>query len=178
MNTRDLIRILDEMKSNRVANYVIAGLDSYLITEGKVRMFVNSRDHQDAITPHSHRFDFVCLVLNGTVQNKIWKRVKNADEGDLFQESTLDYSGEIGKHAIIPGDQNYWVHSKYTYHAGSTYKMEHDQIHSIEFSKNAIVLFFEGPAKTNTSKIIEPVVDGRVIPTYQKQDYMFLEETQ
>jgi len=51
--------------------------------------------------------------------------------------------------------------------------MKADQMHSIDFSKGAKVLFFEGPRLSDTSEIIEPVVRGEVIRTYIKQDYMF-----
>ena len=64
-NLNKLIEILQDMKTSKVANYVIAGLDSYMLENGNIRMFENSRKHQDMITPHSHRFDFVCLVLSG-----------------------------------------------------------------------------------------------------------------
>ena len=83
---KDIISILQDMKSDRVANYVIAGLDSYMLNSGKVRLFENKRDHNDAITPHSHRFDFVCLVLAGKVVNSLWEECSESD-GDFFEVS-------------------------------------------------------------------------------------------
>jgi len=53
------------------------------------------------------------------------------------------------------------------------YSMRHDEIHSIVFGRGSQVLFFEGPEKTDKSTILEPVVKGLVIPTYENRDYMF-----
>lgn len=167
-----IINIVEEMKSHRVANYAIAGLDSYLLEKGKVRLFKNSRDHQDQLTPHSHRFDFTCLVLQGHVINRVW--VEGSTSADQFQMSQLTYDGEIGEHTKKVGDVVNYRYMDTKYEQGNMYSMSADQIHSITFSKGAIVLFFEGPQLTDTSKIIEPVVDGRVIPTYEKKDYMFI----
>lgn len=161
------------MTSDTVENYVLAGLDSHLLNNGKVRLFTSERDTQDAITPHSHRFDFVCLVLKGSVNNKIWSPATSF-EGDEFQVSTLDYSGEIGQHTVQFHSTGHWNYKARTYFEGQVYSMTSEQIHSIEFSRGAAVLFFEGPTKTNTSLILEPLVKGRKIPTYVKRDWMFV----
>jgi len=62
---RDLAEHLEKMRSDTVENYVIAGLDSHLLNNGCVRLFTNERDHQDSITPHSHRFDFMGAEVFG-----------------------------------------------------------------------------------------------------------------
>jgi len=164
------------MKSSTVRNYVIAGLDSSLLEHGKVRYFENSRDHQDSITPHTHRFDFTCLVLEGSVTNRIWHPASDHGDSDLFMVSALDYTGKIGEHQVwaTNPEPEWFDYTDYEYLAGECYSMTHSQFHSIKFSKGAKVLFFEGPQITNTSYIIEPYVNGVVIPTYQKLDYMFL----
>lgn len=171
-NLNKLIEILQDMKTSRVANYVIAGLDSYMLEAGNIRMFENSRNHQDQITPHSHRFDFVCLVLSGHVINKIWTECSE-EEGDFFQSSMLDYSGEIGEHSKVKEGRAYYSFKDTLYLRGECYSMKADEIHSIQFSKGAKVLFFEGPEIQKTSLIIEPVVTGEVINTYENRDYMF-----
>lgn len=170
---KELIGILNEMKSDRIANYVIAGLDSHLLENGKIRLFENSRDHQDSITPHSHRFDFSCLVIRGSVLNRVWSEC-DEDSGDYFQSSTLDYSGEIGDHEVTAEGRWRYDYCDTCYMEGDVYSMKSDEIHSIQFSKAAIVLFFEGPQKSSASKIIEPVVNGVLIPTYEKKSYMFI----
>jgi len=171
-NLHKLIQILQDMKTSRVANYVIAGLDSYMLEAGNVRMFENSRNHQDQITPHSHRFDFVCLVLSGYVINKIWTHT-NDELGDVFEESVIKYSGKIGEHSKQKCGRNYYNFECNKYVEGQCYSMTSEQIHSIQFSKGAKVLFFEGPSLSEESIIIEPVVDDLVINTYESRDYMF-----
>jgi len=170
---KQILNIIEQMKSSKVSNYVIAGLDSYLLENGNMRVFKNSRNHQDQITPHSHRFDFTCLVLQGRVINKIWIECTEED-GDFFEESKITYQGEIGKHTRKQVGRNFYKVTEIIRNAGQTYSMTSDQIHSIGFSNNAIVLFFEGPQKSKSSVIIEPVVNGLVIPTYENKDYMFL----
>lgn len=167
--------IVDRMKTSRLANYVIAGLDSYLLENGRIRLFENSRDHQDQITPHTHRFDFVCLVLEGYVTNKVWEKGVDG-EGDLFEQSELIYKGEPGSHALESVGRGWWEYSEYEFCAGEIYSMKADEVHSIKFSRGAKVLFFEGPDISNTSSIIEPVVDGKVIRTYENKPYMFEED--
>lgn len=171
-NLNKLIEILQDMKTSKVSNYVIAGLDSYMLEAGNIRMFENSRNHQDQVTPHSHRFDFVCLVLSGHVINKIWTECSE-EEGDIFEISTLDYSGAIGEHKKQIQGRSYYSFENNTYHEGQCYSMSAEEIHSIQFSRGAKVLFFEGPQFQKTSLIIEPVVNGEVIKTYESRDYMF-----
>lgn len=167
-----LAELLQQMKSDTVTNYVIAGLDSSLITKGCVRLFENSREHLDSITPHSHRFDFVCLVLQGWVENTIWEEVKG-QFGDEFQLSKIIYNGVIGQHTKIPNNVGRFRSTTTRHDKGEYYSMESHEIHSIKFSKGAKVLFFEGPAKSNESVIIEPYVRGQVIPTFENKAYMF-----
>lgn len=174
---QDLIETIEKMKGSTLQNYVIAGLDSSLLNKGCVRYFENSRDHQDAITPHSHRFGFTCLVLEGSVANHLWKQSYDYNVGDLFQVSCLLYSGDVGVHEVMPLDNaRYFRRVSTTYNAGETYNMSADDIHSINFSKGAKVLFFEEPSCTNKSYIIEPIVNGEVIRTYENKDYMFKEK--
>lgn len=172
---KDIIRILDQIKTNKLSNYVIAGLDSYLIANGKVRLFENSRDHQDSITPHTHRFDFTCLVLEGTVTNRIWYQSQyiGADE---FLKSTIEYSGEVGQHKITPNAIGTYTYRDTKYSAGETYSMKAEQFHSIFFSRGAKVLFFEGEDKSTSSEILEPVVNGQIIATCENKDYMFIKD--
>ena len=173
MNT-ELMKILDDMKDTRISNYVIAGLDSYSLGNGMVRLFENSRDHQDQITPHSHRFDFACLVLAGHVVNRIWTETSISSD-DLFVQSEITYLGSVGEHSVAKGPAGHWRYYDRKYAKGQIYSMSAEEVHSITFSKGAKVLFFEGPEKSTKSMIIEPLVDGVRIPTYKKREYMFNE---
>jgi hypothetical protein len=161
------------MKGETVHNYVIAGLNSTVLTKGLVRLFENTRMHEDAITPHSHRFDFTCIVLEGEVTNITWRRCREED-GDLFQISELTYKGYIGSHTLTKLGLGHFNPFKRVYRVGDTYRMSSDEIHSIRFGRGTKVLFFEEPYKTDKSVIIEPIVDGVHIPTYEVKEYMFI----
>jgi hypothetical protein len=51
--------------------------------------------------------------------------------------------------------------------------MTADEIHSIFFGRDTSVLFFEGPNVSDTSIILEPVVDGETIPTFKVEPWAF-----
>ncbi len=93
------LEMLKAMTHNKINNYVIPGLSSSLIgntsRHGCARIFECSRDHREIITPHSHRFDFQALVLQGEVHNEIWTETSTV-EGDLYACTDLVYNGEIG----------------------------------------------------------------------------------
>lgn len=142
---------LDMVKHSPLHNYAgIPGLTSWLIAESDyciVRMFENERDHDEVITPHSHRFDFECMVLDGKVWNTIYE-VEPAEipgkpqPGDLYQITEMECTAP-GKY--IRGKRARDFYSKHTtlYQMGDTYAMTFDQIHAIKFSKGARVLFIE-----------------------------------
>lgn len=175
------LRELLRMAHSPVRNYVLPGLTSSLIgapsPHGTVRLFQNTRDHQETITPHSHRFDFQCWVLRGSVRNRLWlSRGYNDGESDLYRKTTLSYRGTIGEYDATSGEDGWWHHKTYTYEAGQCYGMASHEIHSIFFSRDAIVLFFEGPAKADASVILEPVAYGEVVPTFEVKSWMFQRE--
>lgn len=174
-----LSKLTDGMKYNPVSNYVIPGLTSSLIGDGhlkgRVRMFEQSRTHEEPIVPHSHRFDFVCLVLAGSVKNRIWS-VSMLKTADHYMCTTLRHMNVgFGTQEKITKTQKAGQYSfeEWEFRAGQFYEMTHDQIHSIYFSKGAKVLFFEGPQKADHSVVLEPIVDGNVIPTFRVDDWMF-----
>lgn len=175
LDTPDFDKIL-ELAHSPIFNYIIPGLNSYLISDvgdkGKIRLFHSTRNHQENVTPHSHRFDFQCLVLRGHVKNKIWK-MQESEDSDLYQLTQIEYLDSPGqyKHELL--NVNPWEMVEDTFYAGDWYQMQHDQIHSISFSKNSFVLFFEGPTITKYSVYIEPFVDGKLIKTFKVEDWMF-----
>lgn len=178
MDAKDFdVEMLLKMAHSPVHNYVIPGLTSSLIGQpspnGTIRIFENSRDHQENLTPHSHRFDFQCWVLFGYVINRIWTAVDypNINDFDLFQLSRLEFGG-MGHYATHAICQNAYRYTDSRYNAGECYSMRAEEIHSIQFSRGAKVLFFEGETRTD-SEIIEPVVDGEVIRTFHVAPWMF-----
>jgi hypothetical protein len=172
------LKLLESMAHSHVHNYVIPGLTSSLIGgngHGMVRMFSQERSHEEPITPHSHRFDFQCFVLEGIVWNRIWTKQTT---GDLYQCSVLEHHGMFGdqtQQSILESAK--WHYTQTQYKKGEMYEMTHDQIHSIFFGKGAKVLFIEGPNKAPISLVLEPVVDGEVIPTFRVEPWMFRKDS-
>lgn len=168
---------LAHMAHSKLTNYIVPGLASSLIGgngHGCVRLFESSRSHQENITPHSHRFDFQCLVLCGKVTNDIWRSVDTDDaDGDAFTATELIYEGKPGEYArkVVWSDR--FNASRSTYFQGEWYSMKSNEIHSIYFDRNTKVLFFEGPEVTNKTLILEPCVDGVRIPTFDVKQWMF-----
>jgi hypothetical protein len=162
------------MRHSTVENYVVPGLTSSLIgnpsASGTVRLFECSRNHQEVITPHSHRFDFECHVLEGTVTNRVWTPDSRGDE---HQTIRLDYKGKIGEHKKYPQDIRRWSYGTNFYQKGDSYSMTCDEVHSIWFSRDTKVLFLEGATKREFSIALEPVVNGVLIETMQVQPWMF-----
>ncbi len=166
------------MAHSPVSNYVLPGLTSSLIgspsVHGTMRLFQNTRDHQETLTPHSHRFDFMCWVLRGSVRNRLWTKSYVSDrDADEYRTTTLHYEGEIGKYAAKPADVHRWRYEDKQFSEGQCYAMRAHEVHSIFFSRRAIVLFFEGPSAADSSIVIEPVVDGETIPTLEVKPWMF-----
>lgn len=184
MDADDLSFIVKRMAHSSVRNYATPGLTSYLIgggpAVGRVRLFMSDRDQREFITPHSHRFDFTCLVLRGEVRNVLYVRAteNSNDLGNSFARGVLKpIDGGLGKYELLPGGSPAAyneVPSIYT--AGHTYSMRSAQIHSIYFSKDAEVLFFEGPETAEETYILEPWSNGARVPTFSTQPWMFQRE--
>jgi hypothetical protein len=163
------------MKHSPIQNYGgIPGLTSYLVggpsEHGLIRLMECSREHHESIIPHSHRFDFHCVVLAGQVRNIVWER---AGRGDAYQESTLIYGGKPGVYDMRPEGTGNWTTKGTVYGVDEEYEMCAEQVHSIFFSRGASVLFFEGEPRNESSIILQPVVDGEVVPTFQVQPWAF-----
>jgi hypothetical protein len=174
------LAMLCAMRHSPVRNYVVPGLTSWLIGNpspaGTMRLFECSRDHQENITPHSHRFDFQCWVLTGSVRNRVWRETSFSNEGDLFQRSSLTYDGEIGGYQRQAEGVKRYVYTDTAYEADQWYSMQAHEIHSINFARGTEVLFFEGPTITNVSQMLEPFVNGAAVPTFEVKPWMFQKE--
>lgn len=176
-----MIDFLKSMSSEsaRIPNYVVPGLTSLLLDRGKVRMFESSRNTEEFITPHSHRYDFHCLVLSGTVRNTRYLAQTGLPpnrnrESDFYMRSRLSYGDAPGKYTLLPGLNPTWFSRSHdVFVQGEWYSMKHDEIHSITFERDAVVLFFEGPVVSNITYILEPFVDGGVINTFKVSDWMY-----
>lgn len=172
-----------DMGYDSLHNYIVPGLVSTLIGEdphasSKIRLFRNTRVQDEFITPHSHRFDLACMVLQGSAENTIFTAVPYVGHtsemySDEYQVSKLVYDGYPGKYD--KADTVVQRHARFakTYQPGQWYFMKFEEIHSIKFSKDAIVLIFEGDSKTDTTTILEPRVNGKTIRTFKVEDWMF-----
>ena len=176
------IEALLKMAHSPVRNYVVPGLTSSLIGQsgpnGTVRLFQSERDQIESIAPHSHRFGFQCWVLRGMVRNWVWEQ-SYADHDptcDEFMRSTLEWQGRIGQYVKREQSAGRWRYRERSYQAGQCYAMTAEEIHSIYFSRGAIVLFLEGPTERNWSDVLEPYVDREVIPTMEVRPWMFKRE--
>jgi tetrahydromethanopterin S-methyltransferase subunit E len=159
---------------NPVRNYAIPGLTSWMISnspEGNIRMFDMTRDHIEPIVAHSHRFNFHCIVLEGEVENILFKQ---SMDGDLYSAVYQTYNGSIGSYKTERSNLHIrYVQISQKYNKGDQYSMYSDEIHSIRFKKGTKVLFFEGPDVDDKSIIIEPIVDGELIETFKVEPWMF-----
>lgn len=174
-----IAKAIGPMRNNELRNYIVPGLSSHLIggskQAGQVRLFSAHRDTREFITPHSHRFDFTCLVLNGDVRNTIFKLGYSYNErwclSTINQVCGMNGVNEyVHKREDKPSN---WQAETIAYTTGDTYSMKHNEIHSIQFSMGTNVLFFEGPQITLESRMIEPWENGKVIPTFRTESWMF-----
>lgn len=173
-NEEPLLNVVSTMKDEDTSlhNYIIAGLTSTRLKG--VRLFEQGRTQVNKIAPHSHRYDFSCIVLKGDVVNHIWTPSTDKED-DLFMVSFVDYKGEPGKYHKEPRlEPERFSRSTTLYSKGAVYSMQAAQIHSIDFSKGAVVLFFEGAVRDSMSVMLEPYDEktGR-IPLGITEGWMF-----
>ena len=100
-----LLQLIKKMGHNEVDNYVLPGLTSSLIGgfgHGKVRLFSAERETREWVIPHSHRFDFGCLVLHGEVENILFER----GAGQVYAETTIRHrpNSPFGTYDVERGD--------------------------------------------------------------------------
>jgi len=175
---KDVIKHLVSMRHSPLRNYIVPGLTSWLImdngTAGKIRLFESSRNQQEFITPHSHRFDFSACVIRGHVHNTLW--TPSEQFGDEYVVTNSTYLGQPGEYEKQSKVVARFVDSTICYDDGEWYSMKHNEIHSIKFSRDAVVLFFENRAITTTTQVLEPFVNGQHVPTMKVEPWMFKKE--
>lgn len=170
----DLKNILDSMKSSTLTNYVIPGLESSLIGKeyGTVRLFHANMNPSYPTAPHSHRYNLACLVLSGMVTNTLWKPCTE-NMGDFFEETNLNYMDCPGDYQKSIIGRNWYCAYKHKYSKNEWYFLDAEDIHSIEFAKNTSVLVLQSNNVSDSSVMLEPVIDGKKIPLGKTQDWMF-----
>lgn len=190
--------LLAQMQHSALRNYIVPGLSSHLLggdaSHGKVRLFRAEREQTVGISPHSHRFDFQCIVLRGSVTNTVWTQATGpgtaGTPNEMMALSKLVYRGAPGEYTVQPLEQpQYFSKRSQTYTAPTEgqcsyglprdspfYSMRAEDIHSITFSRDAAVLFLEGPAKTHVTTVLEPFVNGARVPLFKIEPWMFQRE--
>lgn len=177
--TPEFVGLVSQMLRSEVRNYATPGLTSHLVGgegKGAVRLFSSDRHTREWVTPHSHRFDFVCLVMRGEVENILFVSNESSTSNRYARGYIRAIDGGLGSYENVRGDASRWEEFEEhpsIYRAGDVYSMTHDQIHSIRFSRACQVLFFEGRDVTNHSEYLEPVSNGVVVPTFQVEPWMF-----
>ena len=162
-----------------INNYIVPGLISWLVGEpnekgGLTRIFEMTREQMTLITPHSHRFGFECRVVQGSVEQTIWTpQPISADQFDLFSAEEVRYLGEPGKYESVVQQQFRFSPNTVVYKQGERYSMTHNDIHSIRFGKNTIVLLKELGDQSDETITLKPIVDGEVIDTMKVEPWMF-----
>jgi hypothetical protein len=181
MDSEKLIFELAGMIHNRLDNYIVPGLESYLVgggEHGKVRIFHQTREARDWITPHSHRFSFTALVISGAAHQTLFYR--HPDDYRLADQwclSTIDQvCGTDGLRDychVRDTTASRWTQQTTSYGKGKTYSMQPDEIHSVVFDKGTVVLFLESPQLKTQSVMLEPWVNGKCVPTFRTEPWMF-----
>lgn len=170
--------IVDTLKTNKISNYIIPGLESWILIcdkdprWGKLRLFKATRDTDYIVTPHSHRFDFWCYVIEGNVLNTVY--IESMD-GDLFECQSLVRVEHFNTYSRSTVKRKRYKKSFHQHNKNETYFMRNDEFHSICFAKGTEVLFLEGPSKSAESHILLPVVNDKTINTFKVEDWMFKE---
>lgn len=172
-----LDKIISAMANSQVHQYATPGLTSSLVGGngcGTLRLFESDRDTREWITPHSHRFDFACLVLAGEVENILFVRGYGPRLNRFAEGKLRPVSGGLGHYEVVRiGDWAGYGEVSTTYKAGDIYSMQAKEIHTIRFSRGARVLFFEGPNISTESVFLEPYSNGKVVETFRTQPWMF-----
>lgn len=178
----DILSAVKSMRNSKLSNYIAPGLTSVIIggpEHGKVRMFEAERETLEFITPHSHRFNFTAVVLKGQAWNTIFRQLSVAKkaEGDEWCKSSISQvcglNGLLDFKHTREDQPTHWRPELRVWSEGATYSMQFMEIHSIKFSKGTRVLMFEGPQIVPTSEMLEPWVNGKVVPTFRTEDWMF-----
>ena len=167
-------QVIESMLTSRIQNYIIPGLASQLVTNGRVRVFTQTTEQMSLVVPHSHRFDLACCVIEGSVENTFWQKSAPGNfRASEFAVTEAFYEGNPGSYRVDELPRAHFVPYSITYSQNEWYAMSSEEIHSVRFSKGAVVLLFEGPAKSEFSVALEPIVNGVRIPLFKVEDWMF-----
>lgn len=157
-NLRNLILSMSD-KSTRIVNHAEHGLDSTLLSQGLFRVFTANYETQVRL-PHSHKYDFACLVLKGSVLNRVYKPIENnkfKENNELHAEYCVAIqTGALGDYKFDKQYRQAFEIAEKLHGEGDWYQMTHEDIHAIRFSKGAVVLFIEGPAVTDQVEVLFP----------------------
>lgn len=160
-----------------ITNYGVPGMTSRLLDQGVLRVLTASTRQQFFVTPHSHRYDLLCLVLEGEVENILYEETGDGT-GEEYGVMRCTYEGkkEAFKKEIGSVRKGTFVTYSNIYCEGDCYFMKANEIHTVVFEANTTVLVMEGVTRRNTTQVLLPVgADGKPIDTLQTQPWMYQE---
>ena len=169
--------IMNSVRYNPIDNYILPGLTSYVLgrlgVDGPdheapmVRAFVSSRNTPEFVAPHSHVRDLFCHVIAGSVINTNYheERTARGESWDTYVQTGDFVSGY--KHGFA--GKRTFVSVSTVYEAGASYYLLADVIHSIRFSRGAVVLIMEGKKKRQSVTVLQP--PG--VQNFEAADWMF-----
>ena len=165
---------IHSMTGSAIENYVIAGLKSELLEQGKVRLFTQQTIQLTTVIPHSHRYNLGFLVLQGQVKNTLWQEAPEDYAGPTYrmQVSKQEFN-DMGDYVFTAQRQARYRIINNFHKSGEFYYMDATEIHSIVFEAQTQVLVFEGPERFDCSVILEPMSDHGAIPLCQTLPWMF-----
>lgn len=167
-----IINLINSIKHSKIPNYILPGVDSYLL-HGDIRILESCRDTREFVTPHSHRRNLHCTVIQGEVLNVEYQKTGSPSAATWYC-STLRYLSK-GEYQVIPTPEPETYYETYKrYSAGDSYTLLAQNIHSISFKKGTVLMLQESGEPTPSSVILEPAgSDGQRIPTFHVAPWMF-----
>lgn len=165
-----ILDFIADTAHNRVSNYVVPGLDSVLLENSKTRLFEATRTQQAFVTPHTHRYNLFSVVLQGWATNTIYEP---ATCGERFAKSSIG-AEEFEYEPDTIGKIGFYNPETKTHRQGESFYLTYNQIHTIEFSKDALVLIVESPEIKTPQFILQPVNHkGDILDIFTVKDWMF-----
>lgn len=136
---------IDDIVANSFRDYHVKGFDYICLRRSPtetVKVYFFDGDVSklpEVVNPHDHRYDFSTLCLAGAVEN-IWFVRNVRDKGTVFNRFEYRTPLNGGNGFTYAGAERLKAAMKWTAHAGRTYRMRADEIHTIRLRENNTVI--------------------------------------
>lgn len=172
LHVDDLLR----MGHSPIHNYTAPGLTSWLVglphEAGSIRLLTSEIEQQNFQIPHSRRYDAQYIVLRGAIEVQHWKQMTSSIGGDLHETAVLHYCGMPGKYTTESHGQSRWTRTTQAYVSQVLYLRAED-VCSLRLMRQTALMLLQGPTLRSTSIILEPVVNGKRVPLFKVEPWMF-----